>query len=54
MKLTCDREKFSTLFSLAAAVVSLKDIKTVLQNVKMTVSDGNTILSARTWIPRFV
>jgi DNA polymerase-3 subunit beta len=46
MKLTCDREKFSTLFSLAAAVVSLKDIKAVLQNVKMTVSDGNTILSA--------
>lgn len=46
MKLTCNRDKFSTLFSLAAAVVSAKDIKAVLQNVKMTVKSNKLILDA--------
>lgn len=46
MKLSCNREQLTTLFSLAAAVVSLKDIKAVLQNVKMAVKPNQVILSA--------
>lgn len=46
MKLTCNRDRFSTLFSLAAAVASIRDIKAVLQYVKMTVESNRVILCA--------
>lgn len=46
MKLSCNREHLSALFSLAAAVASVKDIKAVLQNVKMEVLQKQAILSA--------
>lgn len=46
MKLTCKRETFSQLFSLAATVASIKDIKAVLQNVKMNAAAGRVILTA--------
>lgn len=46
MKLTCKRENFFQLFSLAASVASKRDVKVVLQNVKMTADQNIVVLTA--------
>lgn len=46
MKLTCDRDRFSQIFSLVATVVPKRDIKPILQNVKMIVTDNEVLLMA--------
>lgn len=46
MKLTCDKDKFTQLFTLASSAASLRDVKAVLQNVKLIASDGKVTLMA--------
>lgn len=46
MKLTCNKEKFAQLFALASSAASLRDVKAVLQNVKLIASDGVVTLMA--------
>lgn len=46
MKLSCDREKFSQAFQLAASVTATRDTKPVLQNVKISASSEQTLLQA--------
>ncbi|MBR2693995.1 MAG: DNA polymerase III subunit beta [Thermoguttaceae bacterium] len=46
MKITCNSEKFAAKFNLAAAYVASRDVKTVLQDVKMDVKTDHVIFSA--------
>ena len=46
MKITCDREKFSQLFLLVATVTPIRDLKPILQNVKLIARDDKIILMA--------
>ena len=46
MKITCNREKFAAKFNLAAAYVAARDVKSVLQEVKMEVMPDHVIFSA--------
>ena len=46
MKITCNSEKFAAKFNLAAAYVATRDVKTVLQDVKMDVKADHVIFSA--------
>lgn len=46
MKITCNREEFTAKFNLAAAYVAARELKTVLQNVKMDVKSGRVVFSA--------
>ena len=46
MKISCEREKFSHPFQLAASVAASKDVKPVLQNVKMTIAKKGVLLQA--------
>ncbi len=46
MKLSCDREKFSHVFQLAASVAAVRDTKPVLQNVKISAEDDRVLLQA--------
>ncbi|MDR0391312.1 MAG: DNA polymerase III subunit beta [Planctomycetaceae bacterium] len=46
MKISCERNKFSQSFQLAASVVSVRDIRPVLQNVKITVDKSGVLLQA--------
>ncbi|MDR2643156.1 MAG: DNA polymerase III subunit beta [Planctomycetaceae bacterium] len=46
MKISCERNKFSQSFQLAASVVSVRDVRPVLQNVKITVDKSGVLLQA--------
>jgi len=46
MLIQCDREKFSQAFNLAASVAAVRDVKPVLQNVKLTVRKDGAVLMA--------
>ena len=46
MKITCNREKFTAKFNLAAAFVAERELKSVLQNVKMDVKADCVVFSA--------
>ncbi|MDR1957641.1 MAG: DNA polymerase III subunit beta [Planctomycetaceae bacterium] len=46
MKLVCEREKFLHPFQLAAAVVSVRDVKPVMQNVKIKAAADKVTLMA--------
>ncbi len=46
MKITCERDKFSQAFLLAASVSATKDVKPVLQNVLLKVENDSVILMA--------
>ena len=46
MKISCEREKFSQPFQLAASVAASKDIKPVLRNVKITITKKGVLLQA--------
>ena len=46
MKLSCNREKFSQAFQLAASVTATRDTKPVLQNVKITATQEQVLLQA--------
>ncbi|MDR1480668.1 MAG: DNA polymerase III subunit beta [Planctomycetaceae bacterium] len=46
MKITCKRKKFSQTFQLVASVVSARDVRPILQNVKITVDKSGVLLQA--------
>jgi len=46
MKISCEREKFSQPFQLAASVAAARDVKPVLQNVKITITKKGVLLQA--------
>jgi len=46
MKLQFKREKFFQAFSLASMVVAVRDVKSVLQNIKMVVGNNQVLLMA--------
>ncbi len=46
MKISCERDKFSHAFQLAASVAALRDVKPVLQNVLLKVEKNAVILMA--------
>ncbi len=46
MKISCERDKFSQAFQLAASVAAVKDVKPVLQNVKVSIAGGGVLLQA--------
>lgn len=46
MKISCEREKFSQAFQLAASVAATRDVKPVLQNVKIKVGKKDVLLQA--------
>ena len=46
MKITCNREKFTAKFNLAAAYVAARELKTALQSVKMDVKADHVVFSA--------
>ncbi|HUS38272.1 MAG TPA: DNA polymerase III subunit beta [Pirellulales bacterium] len=46
MKIKCNREKFAEAFQTVASVVPTRSPKTILQNVKLDVSNGEAVLSA--------
>ena len=46
MKITCERDKFSQAFQLAASVAAVRDVKPVLQNVLLKVEKNAVILMA--------
>ena len=46
MKISCEREKFSQAFQLVASVAAAKDVKPVLQNVKISTTKKNVLLQA--------
>ncbi|MDR2344766.1 MAG: DNA polymerase III subunit beta [Planctomycetaceae bacterium] len=46
MKISCERNKFSQSFQLAAAVASVRDVRPILQNVKITVDKSGVLLQA--------
>ena len=46
MKITCDRENFSAKFNQAAAYAGPRELRSVLQNVKLDVKAGRVIFSA--------
>ena len=46
MKISCEREKFSHAFQIAASVAATRDVKPVLQNVKIKVEKDNVLLQA--------
>ncbi|MDR1291553.1 MAG: DNA polymerase III subunit beta [Planctomycetaceae bacterium] len=46
MKISCTRKKFSQSFQIVASVVSARDIRPVLQNVKITVDKSGVLLQA--------
>jgi len=46
MKLSCERERFTQAFKLAASVAASRDVKPVLQNVKATITKKSVLLQA--------
>ena len=46
MKISCARDKFSQAFQLAASVAATRDVKPVLQNVKIKVEKKDVLLQA--------
>ncbi|MDR1923715.1 MAG: DNA polymerase III subunit beta [Planctomycetaceae bacterium] len=46
MKISCERNKFSQSFLLVASVASVRDVRPVLQNVKITVDKNGVLLQA--------
>lgn len=46
MKISCARDKFSQAFQLAASVAATRDVKPVLQNVKIKVEKQDVLLQA--------
>jgi len=46
MKFSCKKNKFAQLFTLASSAVSLRDVKAVLQNVKLLAGDGQITMMA--------
>ena len=46
MKITCNREKFAAKFNLAAAYVAAREVKSILQEVKMDVKADHVVFSA--------
>ncbi|MBO7726309.1 MAG: hypothetical protein J6S40_07535, partial [Thermoguttaceae bacterium] len=46
MKITCNREKFAAKFNLAAAYVAAREVKSILQEVKMEVKADHVVFSA--------
>ena len=46
MKITCERDKFSHAFQLAASVAATRDVKPVMQNVLIKVDNNSVILMA--------
>ncbi len=46
MKISCERDKFSQAFQLVASVAAAKDVKPVLQNVKISITDDGVLLQA--------
>ncbi len=46
MKVTCDRERLTSAFQVAASVVSTRSPKDILQNVKVETGDGELTLMA--------
>ncbi len=46
MKISCEREKLSQAFSLVASVAAVRDVKPVLQNVKISAESSGVMLQA--------
>jgi DNA polymerase-3 subunit beta len=46
MKISCERDKFAQAFQLVASVAAVRDVKPVLQNVKIKVEKSGVLLQA--------